>query len=762
MQFVQGNALQGYAEEGNGFCALTIDLSDFNIDGYSYIWNGSIYVPERIINTKIRVDLSGDIILQDDFREQISFDLCKRKIDDYYVFPGVTYNVLDENENVQRCDIDEEQKLFDFLDGRLRTVITGNHKSGKSLLAKRIFKFFYDKGKKPLFIEASGINKKKIEKTIDYVFQEEYSMDNLAYEKYKQLDKSQKVAIIDEANMLSSQSLDALVNFLEQQIGQIIIFSEDEINLNVRKQVVETLIDENDLTLNIKSFLYDKRKVLIRNILRHSDKDYDVEVETTKINDLINMQVKYFNLDPEFIISFVNQYEMDINFKFTAGMNVFNVVYESSIKNQIIVNSNEIDPTHVINILRELAYKMHFEKRSSIKINEISQVAETYKKDYRQKVNIKAFLDTALNAKILIESDNEFRFKDHTIIAYFVAQALNQKYNQGEDIMSNLELLLRDLCFSINSDIVLFLALITNNPKFVNIIIEGAKKHFSNQEELSFDKKNIEYILDTNLPIKDSMPDKDERQRRENELAKQEEKIKLTDLIELVNEYDYTEEDLKKIENQVMISFKFLEILSKALPAFCQNMKVEQQDRLVDLIYRCPNQFLFAILKDIGENFDDFTNDLYDEITTLRKEKNIAEISIQSVRRVLEQISSVLVIALYQLVASTCTNEQSILALNEFNYESNTNYALQNLMMAARIDDVNLFSKKVKALDKQVENKLSKSIIKYTVRDFFLRNSNIEIHGEAQSLMDQFFSNSASIDIKLNMAKKRVIDKDRT
>ena len=545
-------------------------------------------------------------------------------------------------------------------------------------------------------------------------------------------------------------------------MGQIIVFSEDKLNLNVRKQVVETLVDENELTLNIKSFLYDKRKVLIGNILQNSDKEYDVEKETAKINDLINMQVKYFNLDPEFIISFVKQYETDINFKFTAGMNVFNVVYESSIRNQIIANSGDVDPTHMINVLRELAYNMHFGKKTSVSIEEISQIAEVYKKEYRQIVNIKSFLDAVLSAKILIENNNEYRFRDHTIIAYFVAQALNQKYYQDEDIKDNLDELLRNLCFSINSDIVLFLALITNNPKFVNIIIEGAQKHFESQEELSFYRKNVEYILNTKLPIKDSLPDKEERKQRENEIAKQEENAKLADLIELVNEYDYTEEDLKKIENQIMISFKYLEILSKTLPAFCQNMKADQQDRLVELIYRCPNQFLYTILKDIGENFDEFTNDLYSEISILRKERNVAEISLQSVRRVLEQISSVLVIALYQLVASTCTNEQSILALNEFNSKNNSNYELQNLMMCARIDDIVSFSKKVKILDKKLENNLSKSIIRFTVRDYFLRNSSMDLHGEAQSLMDQFFAGSTRKNIQMNMAKKRLSDKDRT
>lgn len=760
VQFVQGNALQGYTEEGNGFCTLTIDMDDFSLDGFSYIWNNSLYLPKKIIDSKICTSSFGDIELQNDFQEQIIYDSCKRKIDDYYVFPGVTYNLLDEKNNIQRVDIDDEHKFLSLLDNRLYTVITGEHKSGKSLIAKRIFKYFYDKGKNPLLIEASNINKRKVEKTIDYVFQEEYKTDDFAYEKYKQLDKSQRIAIIDEAGMLSSRTLGTLINFLEKHMSQIIVCSEEKINLNVRNQVVEILVHEHDLTLNIKPFLYDKRKILISNILRHSGEEYDVEAETIKINDLINMQVKYFNLDPEFIISFVNQYKKDISFKFTTGINVFNVVYESSIKNQIIVNSNEIDPTHVINILRELAYKMHFEKRSSVKIDDISQITEDYKNNYRQKVNIRSFIKAALNAKILVENENEYRFRDRTIIAYFVAQALNQKYNQEEDIKQNLMLLLRDLCFSINSDIVLFLALITNNPKFINVIIEGAQQHFENQEELSFDKKNVEYILDTNLPIKDSLPDRHEKEQRENEIAKQEERVKLTDLVELVNEYDYSEEDLKKFENQLMISFKYLEILSKTLPAFCQNMKVEQQDRLVEIIYRCPNQFLFMIFKDIADNIDEVTNDLYNEISALRKEKNIAEISLQSVRKVLSQISSVMVIALYQFVASTCTNEQSICALNEFDFTNNSNYELQNLMMVARTDDIKIFSKKTKSLDKQLDNNLSKSIIRFTVRDFFLRNSHIKLYGEAQSLMGHFFSNSTQQEIKMDMVKKKLINKD--
>ena len=169
------------------------------------------------------------------------------------------------------------------------------------------------------------------------------------------------------------------------------------------------------MQLTIKPFLYVKRKELISNVLScNHEQSFDIEKETNKINGLINVQVKYFQLNPEFIISFVNQYERDYKFQFSSGMNVFNIVYESSIKNRIIANAKDIDVTTVINLLMELAYFMHFEKRNYAKLEEVSEVINKYNKTYRQKVNVRSFLNATLTAKVLVENGNEFRFKDHT------------------------------------------------------------------------------------------------------------------------------------------------------------------------------------------------------------------------------------------------------------------------------------------------------------------------------------------------------------
>ena len=116
---------------------------------------------------------------------------------------------------------------------------------------------------------------------------------------------------------------------------------------------------------------------------------------------------------------------------------------------------------------------------------------------------------------------------------------------------------------------------------------------------------------------------------------------------------------------------------------------------------------------------------------------------------------------LYQVVAATSSSEQTITALNEFNYNSNSNYKLQNLMMISRVADVTTFSRRAQELNRELENKIEKSIIKYTVREYLLRN-NVEIYGEAQSLIDCFFGGQTSQKLKMEIAKKRIIEKDRT
>ncbi|WP_164473164.1 metallophosphoesterase [Clostridium sp. E02] len=768
LQCVQGNALLGSSENGNGFVGIIINLELNSIKGYSYIWEKDFYCPSEIINEKLKIIQNGFIKNRKNYIENFRYNDDKELIENYFIFPKLSCKQVGNDEEINSIEIDVSSELISIIKQNDRILFLGERKSGKTTIAKKIYLTYCNSGKYPLFFNIEDLNLKKIDRLVQIEFEEQYDSSDSGYSRFLQIDIEDRIALIDGGELLNKIQLEKIMSYFENFFSKIIIFSEEKISFDIHKQVVDAFNDKRTVEISIKPFWYNKRKELIKKVLESGGQTLqDIKIETNKINDLINSQIKYFNLTPDFIINFIKQYIRDYRFQFMTGTSIFSVVYENTVRNRIIDNAENIDVNLVLNILREIAYFMHFDKKRFINLDEINDIISIYKKDYRQKVNVRLFLDAVTNAKILIEVDNCFRFKDHTIIAYFVAQAINQKYNQDENIDNNIDYLLSHLCFNINSDIVLFLALITNNPKFINAIIDGAKKHFKDIEELDFDKNNMEFLTENDIPIKNSIPNKDEKKKRDDAIANQEEQVKISELIEIVNEYEYTEEDLNKLENQVVISIKYLEILSKTLPAFCHNMKVSQQDILVELIYRYPNKFLFSLLNDINKNFESFVEDLYKEISELRKEKNISEVDIKSVRKFIGQISAVLVLTIYQLVSNTASSDQSIDALDSFDWNKNTNYKIMNLMMNVKTLNVSDFTRKAIKLDRQLSSKLEKSMVRYIVRSYFLSHDDIEIYGDAQRLLDHFFGHketpvSEKRKIKIEMVKGKIQKIDHT
>lgn len=119
VQCIQGNALIGYAEDGNGFCTVNIDIKNGNMIGYSYIWNKNIYCPKKILDDKAKECLGGELTLKDEFLEEISNDFYKRRIDDYYVFPNLTYNTYTDDD-VERHDVESERELLEIIKNIVR------------------------------------------------------------------------------------------------------------------------------------------------------------------------------------------------------------------------------------------------------------------------------------------------------------------------------------------------------------------------------------------------------------------------------------------------------------------------------------------------------------------------------------------------------------------------------------------------------------------------------------------------------------------
>ncbi len=746
--FSQGNALNGAASKG--FSAFIIDLDSDEMMPYSFKCVNSVYTFQQNNTIKLPHKVAGRFTINPVRLKELSCNSSGEDYDKCYVFPQINY---DDKESEERyTEIDNIDLLSQIVCENKKVYIHGEKKTGKTALSSLLLRDLSKKEMIPVLFVASEINHKRINTIIKNMFEDLYLVTDETYTNFLQYEKNNKIAIIDEFEKISTDDAYSLLEVLSGEFEHIVIFSEKKIDLDIKKKAKDSLNEEDKIVnLSLMPFLYSKRKELIGKVLNCLGNHDSKEVE--KINNLINTQIKFFDLSPEFITDFIKQYEEQYQFQFASGVNTFSVVYENSVKNKVISNSKDVDPGLTLNILGNLAFYMHFSKKCDVDLSEISQVIQQYNSDYRQEVKVVTFIDTMIKANILAEQCNRYKFEDATIEAYFVARAINQKA-ASEDVTGEVEYMLKNMCFGINSDIILYLSLINSDARYLSLIVKGAKKHFENQEEFSFDSGNLDNLLKININEKTEIPTKEEKQKREHEKNRQEEE-EIENVIQLVDEYDYTEEDLLKIENQLLISFKYIDILCKILPAFCYNMKAPQQDEVTALIYSTPNIFLYSALRDLNDNIEEFTDELMNEWVKNNPHETIKR---EDVSKILAKISVNMIWNLFYKVSSTCSNEQSIRALNSFEYKDNTNYELINLLMRCQCEDVGSFSKEAIDLDKKTKLPIAKSFIKNTVWNYFLKND-IYMIGEAQSLRDYFFENKESKrSLKMNMAKNKIND----
>lgn len=759
----QAPALSGDRVHEKGFLGIVIDTNDNCVKGYSFVWNEDYYKHQLIASEKLPSKNSGSILEYDhDFWYSMQQDDNKRLLKDYFICPTLECNRINEDNDLEVIEIEEIEDLSKIIYENNTIIINGDRKCGKSTLLKVLYNKCLEDKKIPIILFRDNLNLRKIEKIVKYAFDEQYD-ENIDYTKFEQIDKLNKILLIDDADRIEKSKLDKLIKYYSAYFENIVVIKENKIEIDIQSQVKNVLEENKTCYINVKPFLYSKRKLLIAKVYdligpHNEEKEKKEEVEM--INKIISKQVRYFRLDPEFIINFVTQYTNKLNFNLGNNENVFSIVYETSIKTRLIKHIPENEVAGVFTALQEIAFYMHFNKLTQINSSKLVEIVEQYNKDYRQKVYWRNLWEGSVKANILLDKNGDIQFKDKNLLAYFVAHALNRKYYE-DDVDDKLEYLLNHICFGINSDIVLFMALITNNPRIIKYIMDIAKSHFNAKEELNFDLNNLPYLSQSNFKVKDSIPTETEKKEQEKNINKYEEDVKRSEIIELINDYDYDEEDIMTFENQVLKSIKYIEIICKILPSFSHNMKASAQEDLVKAIYSYPNIFIYEVLKDISDNYKELVKEVYDDVSVMCKEKNNAEINIERIEKVIEQISIMLLVSLYQMVSNVATTSATIDVLNDFAYEENTNHRIMNLMMIEKTNRIEEFCDKALSFYNQTNIKLIKGLIHFTVRTFLL-NHEVRIVGKPQALIDKFFSASKTDQgnretIKNKIAKNRII-----
>ncbi len=181
--------------------------------------------------------------------------------------------------------------------------------------------------------------------------------------------------------------------------------------------------------------------------------------------------------------------------------------------------------------------------------------------------------------------------------------------------------------------------------------------------------------------------------------------------------------------------------------------KVEQD------ILRVDFNFQFCFFDDIfliDNNIDKMIKEILDKNPKTKRGMLITE---DMLTKSLQAQAIMYVLNIYDYVACTSSAGKGMDELNrQFNYEANTNYILQNIMMEENHGNFHSFSQKAERLFDKTDLDMVKQMVGMVVRKYYL-NHDVVLSGNAQKLADKFFGAKERKNLQLLQAKNRMVKK---
>lgn len=755
-----GVALHG-TNTDHGFITLILDTEAHTLHGKRFIYNGRIYKPTpNLDNPNVIFHSKYKFTFKQQFQTEIMTDGNERAgklYADYFIFPSLESKNI--NADLKNYTVTNEEKFVELFNMKPVISIEGSSRSGKSLLAKYLCNYF-SQDYVSLFITDDNLSLRDSSKIIKYALQYQYG-DDADLDEFIQLDKDKKILIVDGYDKVKREIWTTFYEKYKDMFGHIIMLCGIDWNLNLKKKAIEELTDNKIFYMRICPFYYIKREELIKKICTVHKEEHpalDIAEKSKKINEDITNQIKYFQLTPDFIHQFVDYYISFPHLNTQKETNVFNKVFESNITLRISKNTRMVsDVDEVMVALDFVAHYIHFNKRYPLPYEEFVEAIKEYKEKYdNEELKPKYVYDVAIKSNVMREVSGEFEieFCDENLLAYFVAKHLNRTCNIGEN-PNDLKYVLDNICFGINGDIILFLSYITSDVQILMPIQQSIFEHMNDWEDMSLDTENISYLSKVTTQVNPKLPDgkaKEKLKEDKNEIEKQIVEEKRTEAESL---YSYDETKVNSFSNKISKSINFLELVAKILPSFRYILTKEQKQSIVAMLYTYPNKLLYFMLKDIDSNYDKIIADI---LKLEPRTKKGLLITADMLGRELQSQTIAYILSIYDFISTTASTEKTITDLEKFDYESNTNYKLQNLLMQENIGNFKTFSTRAEELYDETKLGITKRMIKLIVRKYFLYHD-VDLHGDTMHIVDKFFGKEERRNVQLIQAKNQIIKK---
>lgn len=668
-------------------------------------------------------------------------------ISDYFVFPTLRFNASKEYSRGKT--IDKMEDFVSFIKENKYVAVVGGSNSGKTTLLKMLFKELQLQYI-TLYCGTDDITGRNQERILKELVENTYGESS--YSSFQCISIEKKAIIIDDLHRISPKHLNKFLRGIENIFGTIVVATEETSQFDIVQMVKENIKSNREFKKASISRLYaEKRLELIKKIVllkTNNDELKTIGIVRT-LKQCLNSYKLAFRTEVDFVVRFVDYYCAHTGELDKSDATVFSKVFEASIERAITPyligrreNSNDI-----IIALSEVAYYIHFNKEYPINAEHINTVIENYCQYYDNRYLTAArFTEIAVASGLLLRTPSgyEYRFTSKNHLAYFVAKALNRKFHDTNDT-TDLETIVRQSCFSINGDILLFMTYISDNVSIPRLLLEQAVSYVSEWTEFDISNISIKYLQ--SMPTKELTPPKDnEKAQKIHDQAIEEEEHDAP--IETLDIYDYDETQIDKLNNQLIRALLQLKIIARNFSAFISILPAAAKKDYVLAMYQAPNKIFNQWAESVDNSLDHLIEDIVEWQET--PEFDGKKFSKEDILRFFQEVSLNLLLNLYFTVSSYGANDSTVDYLAQQSYiTSSLNYQIERLMFYEKVDDYQAVIKNAETLYIKLDDGMAKNMVLSILRHIVVHSDRI-LDRERRRITSKYFVPQAQAKILMD------------
>lgn len=636
-EHIEGGVLQ---ESGNvdvsSFNTLVLDTDEKRQKFNHFVWNGSIYSSSSTAETEWEVFQANRLVprrefeLSYEFKEHLEdpeLDLRhgKRgllKLSDIFVYPNLreqTNKKGDSPRTIKGENVPEH--LFEQRD----VVVTGPERSGRTSLAKALYKEFYQKGLVPVLVNGASLKPQydeRLYKSIYRAFERQYSNDFL--ESYQQLDKSKRVIILDDFDRVevNAKGKERIFAVLKRFSGRTILLAND-LTFQM-EEVVDGDREGGSLAAlghyKVQQFNHIKRDSLIEKWLlpgsNYIESDAAVALKLRDVHRQLNtiLGKNFVPAYPVFILSVLQAREDERGIDPKAS--TYGYFYEIFIKSRLAAKSL-ISPDTKIAYLAFVAINMFRRRTQELSGEELRDIHKQYEDLYDRELSYEHLIAELVQARILGRSGDSYKFKYKYIYYYFTASHFSDHITEDETRRSITEMS-EKIYVEEYSNILLFLAHLSRHPYIIDQMLSKARQQYSEYSPAELDS-DVAFLNDMNKAVTEvAYIEGDPTAARKRQLerideAEDADASETDDESDLEAPPDAESDPIVRLD----IALKTLRIVGQILKNFTGSLKGEVKARIAKECYQLGLRCLRAIFDFLETNKEEFLQHL---VSMMREE----------------------------------------------------------------------------------------------------------------------------------------------